>query len=527
MARWISLSTFKELYVKETELLSPEGHGAFLTRLQSSEGDAIRQKHRIDQIDFQKFVATVQSPAGIVFHGWVSQSKDLETTLVSKKVTGKFRDGKSVLNHTLTQDFQRFVSPFLGPILLHRIPDEMAPLIDYFSYVRLLEDDTRALVEAQLFKPVREQLNTLNNADILSSEQSLITAVKPLCADSFIEIMNYLSKRSYSLKMEYVDRIMEAIRSHACTVRFANWILKQMERLELNKEHEEKLYDLRKELAAGKLQVKKLESGRKGIRLRPIILLILILAIIGSGVYVLIFKPYSKAEVYHAYGSANSDYSEEELAKIDSLSLEIDQESFMEGRMIDPDIIIQSGISITLRSPFKTALMERIFSDVNKDVTLKENYYNDSCGDVRKFERYPGVKDLSSRSASKEIQFRNDSDYDLIVYVSNNQPSGSVYSMLVRRGKVAEFEMYVNDVLTTVAGKRFVAFVPPLGSFAEEKPSLDFRNHFCVTDNNYFESINTALQLNSTSREMVKFMVTGSANEDYQLIDIYGVAAAY
>ncbi len=403
----------------------------------------------------------------------------------------------------------------------------MGPLNDYLSFVPLLEDDTRAVVEGQLFKPIRERLNTLNNADALSSEQSLIDAVKPLCAESFIESMNYLSKRSYSLKIEYVDRIMEAIRSHACTVRFANWILKQMERLELNQEHEQKLYDLRKELAAGKLHVKKLESGSKGFRLRPIIISILIAGIVGAGLYVLIFKPYSKAEVYHAYDSANADYTEEELAKIDSLSSEIDKESFMEGRMIDPDIIIQTSTSITLRSPFKTALMERIFSDVNKDVTLKENYFNDSCGNVVSFERYPGVKDLAKRVANKDIQFRNDSDYDLVVYVSNNQSSGSVFSILVKKGAQAEFQMNVNDVLTTVAGRRYVAFIPPVGSFAEEKPSSDFRHHFCKTDNNYFESINTALQLNATQRDMIKFMVTGSASTDYQLIDIYGVAAAY
>jgi hypothetical protein len=527
MARWISLSTFKELYSKETDLLSTEEHAVFLARLQAAEGGSIRQAAGIETQDFLQFVASIQSPEGIVFHGWVAQSKELETSLKNQKISGKYRDSQGVLNHTLAVRFQLFISPFLGPVLLKGIPNEMGPLTNHFSFAKLLDDDTRATVESQLFKPVREQLDALSKSETLSSEQSLIETVKPLCSDVFIEAMNYLSKRSYALKMEYVDRIMEAIHTRACTVRFANWILKQMERLELNKEHEEKLYRLRKDLAAGNLRVKKMESAPTSVPVRPILVILFILAVVLSGIYLLVVKPFSKADVYSAYDSANADFNEKELAKIDSLSLEIDKESFMEGRMVDPNIIIQSASSISLRNPFKSSLMERIFMDVNKDVTLKENYYDDSCGAEVKFKRYPNVKDLSSRSADKTIQFRNDSDYDIVVYVTNNALSGSVYSMLVKHGTTGEFEMNVNDVMTTVAGNEFVAFIPPVGSFVEEKPSQDFRYHFCKTDNNYFESINTALQLRSTSRDMIKFMVLGSASSEYQLIDIYSVAEAY
>ncbi len=527
MARWISLSTFKDLYSKETDLLSPDAHAAFLNRLQSAEGDAIREKAGIERNDFLQFVASIQSPESIVFHGWVSQSRVLNRTLIDQKIAGKFRDSQNVLNHTFAANFQRFISPFLGPILLRGIPSEMEPLTDYFSFSPLLDADTRATVEMQLFKPVRTHLEILRNADTLSNEQALINTVTPLCSDAFIESMNYLSKRSYAMKMEYVDRIMEAIHAPSCTVRFANWILKQMERLELNNEHKAKLYDLRKDLAAGNLQVKKLEAAKSSVRVRPILVGIIILAVLGSGIYLLVAKPFSKADVYHAYDSANADFSDEELKKIDSLTNVIDQESFMEGRMVDPDIVIQNSSQISLREPFKTPLMEQIFSDLNKDVTLKENYYEDSCGTNVDFVRYPGVKDLSNKSGSKSVEFRNGSDYDIIIYVTNNKASGSVYSMKVNYGMTATFKMNKGDVLTTVVGQEFVAFVPPVGSFEEEKPSHKFRYHFCSTDENYFESINASLQLGYTASSRVKFMVTGSSVTDFQLIDVYGVAEAY
>ncbi len=527
MARWISLSNFKDLYAKETDLLSSEAHAGFLNRLQSEEGDAIREKEGIDRNDFLQFVASIQSPEAIVFHGWVQQSRTLSKTLVERKVFGMFRDDHKVLSHTFAPKFKQFIAPFLAPILLREIPSNIEQLTSFYSFCPLLDDDTRATIEMQLFKPVRSKLELLSEADTLSNEQALINAVTPLCSDAFIESMNYLSKRSYALNMEYVDRIMEAIHAPSCTVRFANWILKQMERLELNKEHQLKLYNLRKDLAAGKLQVKKLESAKTGLRIRPILMGILILLVVGAGIYLLIAKPFRKADVYHAYDSANADFTDEELAMIDSLTTVIDDESFMEGRMIDPNIIIQSGTQISLRDPFKTSLMEEIFSDVNKDVTLKENYYEDSCATEVDFVRYPGVKDLATRSGIKTVEFRNSSDYDIIVYVSNNKVSGSVYSMIVRYGMTTTFKMNVGDVLTTVAGEEFVTFVPPVGSFQEEKPSKKFRYHFCSTDENYFESINTSLQLKSTNRSRIKFMVSGSSVSTYQLMDVHGVAEAY
>ena len=527
MARWVSLTTFNDLYEKEADLLSSEGHAAFLKQLQSEEGEVICEKNGINRTDFLQFIASIQSAEAIVFHGWVAQSRALNETLKNQKVSSKFRDDQGVLSHTFAPKFRTFISPFLAPILLKEIPNEIAPLTDYFSYSPLLDDDTRATVESQLFKPVRSELNSLANADTLADEQTLINIVTPLCSEAFIESMNYLSKRSYALKMEYVDRVMESIRTPACTARFANWILKQMEQLELNREHKEKLYELRKELAAGKLQVKKLEAAKTKIRIRPILIGVVILGVLGFGIYLLVAKPFNKADVYHAYDSANADFTKKELERIDSLTEVIENESFMEGRMVDPDIIIQSGIQISLRDPFKTTLMELIFSDLNKDVTLKENYYTDSCGKVQNFTRYPGVKDLTKRSASKSVELRNNSDYDLIVYVSDNKISGSVYSMLIESGTTESFKMDVNDVLTTVAGNDFVTFIPPVGSFEEEKPTQNFRYHFCDTDNNYFESVNTTLQLGNTSRSNIKFMVTGSYGSDFQLIDIYDVAEPY
>ena len=199
----------------------------------------------------------------------------------------------------------------------------------------------------------------------------------------------------------------------------------------------------------------------------------------------------------------------------------------MDGEMVDPNVFVQKSQQIVTQNPFKNSLMEQIFSDLNKDVGLKENYHQDTCLNLRSFQRYNGVKDLTTRSASKKVVFRNESVYDLIVYVTDNKSSGHVYSMFIKKGEMVEFKMNVGDVLTSVAGNQFAQFYPPIGSKQDEKPSRNFINHFCDTDNNYSESINISLRLKSTSLKEVKFMATGKRGKNYNLADINKVAETY
>ena len=528
MARWIPLSLFKSLYTSESDLLSEVGHAEFIQKLNGPEGDRISAENQLSTEDFQRFKESVKYLQSIVFHGWVSQSKIIEETLLEGKVKGYFEDRRGFLKHTLADQFRSFITPYLTPILLRDIPEKMSLLAEYFSLATLLDKDTRPTVEAQLFKNIRSRIEILSETYVLTSEQELISVVKPLCSDAIIRSINNMSKASYAFKLEYIDAVLECILTPACTVRFANWILKQMEMLDLNKEHQEKLVELRKELAAGNLRVKRFDAGKTPLRIRPILIGIFAILMIAFVIFVIAFEPFSDAEVYDSLESAEmKEFTEDELDEIDSLVKEIEFESFMEGEEIDPNFIIQRVNQISLREPFKNPLMEQIFDDVNKDVTLSENYAIDSCEQEIEFERYPGVKDLSDRSGSKLVKFRNESDYDLIVYVSDNKSSGNVYSLYLTSGMQVEFRMNVGDVLTTVAGNHFSQFYPPKGSLQEEKPSKNFKNHFCETDDNYFESINTALRLTSTTRNTIKFLTTGSYGTPFQLIDVNDVAEMY
>lgn len=528
MARWIPLALFNELYSKQTDLLSEEAHAQFISKLESDAVRSICDQNSINWLDFQSFLASVKQPEAIVFHSWVASNSALENALLSQKIDASFEDKGGFLNHTLSASFRKFVTPFLSPALLKDIPNDVELLAVRFSYVGLLDVDSRATVEYQLFQYIQQKLTMLRETEVLKTEQELIDCVKPMCSDSIIYAVNQLSKASYALKMEYVDVIMETIRTPACTVRFANWILKQLERLTLNQEHLNKLNALRRELAEGKLQVKKYETSQAPIRWKRILASIFLIGLIGFGFYIWIFEPFNKAEVYSSDASAKmNDFSESELKVIDSLVNKIEVSSFLEGQEIDPGIVIPRGQQITLRKPFKNVLMEQLFSDLNKDAALKENYYLDSCINSTSFERFVGVRDLAQKTGSKSVKFRNESAYDLIIYVAEDRQYGAVHSVYLKSGATATFQMNVGDVVTTVAGKELTLFSPPVGSKEEEKPSRPFKVHFCKTDNNYFESVNTSLRLEETEKKTIKFMVTGRRGDDYRLIDVNDVATPY
>ena len=111
-----------------------------------------------------------------------------------------------------------------------------------------------------------------------------------------VQIVNSLSKASYALKLEYVDTIVNTVRTNGCTVRFANWIFKQMEELKLNNEHEEKILELKKELKEGKLAVRNHGSGKTPIRWKSVITFLFV-ALLGIGsFYIIYFKPFSTVE---------------------------------------------------------------------------------------------------------------------------------------------------------------------------------------------------------------------------------------
>jgi hypothetical protein len=399
-----------------------------------------------------------------------------------------------------------------------------------FTYCQLLDNDHVGVVEDQLFRPIRERLNQSGKElKLVEQEQDLINIIQPLCADEYLKIANALSKSSYALKLLYVDTILSALKSKACTARFANWVLKQMERLVLNNEHKIKITEIRKDLREGRFDVKNKGMGKTPIRLRSIIPVALILVIAFSAYYLIYYRPFSEVvDPTIEQSSSFTVFSKEERMKLDSLIQTMNSPLAPDEEGIDFSIPIINNTSLNVRNAFDNLLLESIHSDLTKDASIQLNQVADSCQLLRKkFERYTGVEDLLKRKASIECVIKNESDYDAVLYVGENKKLGKVYSVYLKQNSTRIFKINKGDLLFAVGGNTYVPYVAPQNYNAADIPSSKFNYHFCDTDINYEASMNKAFEFVDNTRTKAKFMIMGRKGSYFEMMDIYGVLSSY
>lgn len=531
MRKFIPLSVFNQLYSSQSDLLTTEGMIAFRSKL-DVDGIRIANEAGFNTEEFIAFQETLNDPSNIVFYGWIEQDSALKNALLGKKLS-IFTDSAKHLNHTLSHGYKKFLSPVLSDRLLRTEINSDSERKIAFSFVQLLDERHRAVVEDKLYQPCKDRLNELKTvSDNATAEQELVNLVTPLCSDDIIASVNYLSRASYASKLGYVDNILNTIHSKACTVRFANWVLERMSHVELNNEHNYKITDLRKDLRKGNLEVKNYKKGKTPIRLGSILTMIVIAILIGAVIYLIAYKPFNEVEKpVFSNNTSFREFTKEERMRMDSL-LKVMDNPFDKADTIDPlTMPIQTGVDVdlVLRKSFKNERMESIYDDLMADVELKENYPTTDCPNSKNttFKTSVAVKSVDFMTGTHAAVVRNESEYDVILYVGEISKTGKVFASLIKPNETIEFNINKFNTLLIVAGNSYQAFVSPQNSKDEEQPSEAFTHHFCETDLNYSETINTSYQFLHPREGKNKFMVMGAKSGYVHLVDVHGVLEAY
>ncbi len=531
MRKFIPLSTFNELYPSQSELLTAVGIDSFREKLMA-DGMRIAQAAGFNMESLVAFQETLRDPSSIVFYGWIEQNSALKQMLLGQGLS-LYVDSAKNLQHTLSEGFKKFVSPVLSEELLRvAITSDNARKMA-FSFTQLLDERHRSVVEDQLFRPYQERLDHMKReAKNTNNEQDLVNLVKPMCSDEIIDSVNYLSRASYAAKLGYVDDILDTIHSKACTVRFANWVLERMSHVNLNNEHLYKLTDLRKDLRQGNLTVKNHKRGKAPVRIQSIVSIFILFILLGGAIYLIAFQPFSTVEEQDFSNKTSfREFTKEERIRMDSL-LRVMDNPFDKPEEIDPLLApVQTGVDVdlTLRKTFKNQLMESIYDDLMKDVELKEIYADTICTNENLIEFKSGrsIQPLESMSGVHKTLIRNESDYAVVLYVADNSKSGKVYASILQPNQTIEFSMNKFNTLLMVAGNRYQKYAPPAQSKSEERPSKSFTHHFCETDENYEETINTSYQLKNPRQGKNKLMVMGAKSGYVHLVDVHSVLEAY
>lgn len=530
MPQFIPLNNFKAHFDSQSSLISGGGLHKFVIALKSDavKEDCLRQE--ISLIDLKLFTKSLENPSTIIFQGWISQNEVL-IDFLTKNSLGFFSDKSGSLNHTLTNAFKKYISPFLADKLLSFSTENDTELEKAFSFLQLLDTDHRALVESYLFISIKDRIQQLDLIQKTTiKEQELVNQVKPLCSNEILACINSLSKGSYALKIGYVDIVLNTVESPACTIRFANWVIKQLELIHLNKEHEDKLYELKTSLKKGKIEVKNQGEGRTPIRITKVVSNVVLLLIITAAALFIYSKPFSVVEdVETKYASSFKVFTKKERKEIDSLLQTLDNGFKIEEPSSDPGLPLYSGgVTLQLRKDFVNKLMERIYDDLSKDAEISIGNIIDSCKQKEvDFQTYPGVKHLSQRKGKYDTEIKNKSEFDAVLYVAEPSSKGKVYSLLLKQNETLLISLNESDILTLVAGNHFSNFEFNQNTSKPNLPSADFKYHFCDTEVSYEESINTSFQLNITPSKTIKLMLMGTTGSYFKVVDIYGSLESY
>jgi hypothetical protein len=529
MPRFIPISLFSEQAVG-IDLYDEASLEKFKEKLNEHSTMQIVSVAGYEHSDLANFISSLNRSGTILFHSWIEQNGDLKELLTSGKASESFRDGGMVLSHRYADSFKSFITPYLTSILIGSAIENDNELLIYLSYTKLISGDDRPLVESQLFKTISQRLRDIKDRSAdLEEEQELIDMIKPICSDELIASINELSKASYALKLDYVDTILNTIRTKSCTVRFANWILKQMEQVKLNKEHENKISEFRRDLREGKFELRNRGKSGTPIRWRSLVSIAIILVLAVATFYVIYFKPFNVVhEPEFEDTSSFTQFTKEERERIDSLIQTMSTQLMPDEIEVDPGVPIGGGTTLSLRKGFKNDLMEKIYNDMSKDAALKTAYGNDTCSGSIGHKRYSGVKPLSKRSGNVEAMIRNESDYDVILYLSDNKKGGSVYSAYLKKGSTTVFSITRGDVITAVAGNTYNSYsAPSAAGPGDILPSSQYKRHFCNTDINFEESINSSYQYTDVGRKRSKFMIMGRQGSYFKLMDVHNVLSTY
>lgn len=466
-------------------------------------------------------------PNAIIFLGWIERMKGLEEILLNGTTNISFKDDLKVLDHSMANEFKQFVTPMLSPAILKEVAREKVGATN--TYVALLDSDTRPIVEDQIYQHITPLFNDVKALlDEKVGENSLIAATQKAVNDDIIAIINSFSRQSYALKLKYVDTVLTILNARSCTLRLANWILKQLEKLTLNPEHNYKINDLRNDLKLGHFKVQNTNT-RKGITipLRTILMSVFLIGIVSFAVYVITFKPWSdpdKPEI--AKNSSFTSFTKEERQQLDSLLKIIQPARALSDEELDLGTYLGEELELIVRVPFKNEIVERYYGDLE---TYMQNYdalRSDTCIAKSKEELAKllpkRMTSLDQKKDGNTAYFKNESDYDVQIIVFRNFLKSAAYFGTIAQGKTTTIRLEIGDWFMVIPGKFLETFTVP-ANHSGELPSSDFNVKFCEIDVNFAHGINTSYTLNSTAYSNYKFLLVGSPTEQFELVDIYGV----
>lgn len=482
--------------------------------------------------DAKAFIRVLDHMGVVVFDQWIMQSKGLSSLLVAGNLHKNDFDQRIVREHRLFHDFSKFVTPFLLPALVRKIQHASdRDLMLVAGYIDLLDAEGRLIVQDKLDAWLREKLSQAHAAaKSAATEQELADAVRFVISDEVIALVNHFHKSFYATKIAYIDQMLEVIRMRACTQRLGGRISGQLQKLELNPEHIDKLREITGTVRQGKVpfinQSGRISVGFGSVGTAAIVIGFLFLVIF----YFTWFPPFAsdmKKQQPADQETSFGQFTKQERMQMDSLirtmtkKQEETEDYYGEGKYLH---LPPADMNVVYRDPYRNIAAEQFHQDCIKDELLMGSGQADSCEAYSKArsanEGYPNFRKLADNKGSQEMFLQNETAYQVLVVVFANAAHAPVYSALVSEGDKLSFRMDPGQVILFLPGNDWAPFRT---SASTDLPSGNYKHHFCLQDENFKSMLFSPYRLKPAHLKLVKLMLNESPQNgtDFFLIDLY------
>lgn len=462
---------------------------------------------------------SIQSKDSKVFNGWIEQNNSLKELLIYGTTFEFFNDKHNWGQHAFYEKFKSYVSPFFK-ILINRknevqLNSEWAKI---FSFFVLLDEETRYFLEQTFYQNInlgiKDKLNqTSKNISEVEFHQILLF----LLSDESIAIHNNISRASHSLKVNFVEHILKLFLHPKCTAKLAHWMILRLEKLELNVEQNQSLEQIKTKIKSREIKFVAKQNDKSRFNWRMTLPAITLLLVLGSLYFLYKHEDVSTVQNFKEVSSLSS-FSVKERKEIDSLlkTMSVEQTDTSDASFFS------SGNLIAIQNPIKNNLAANICVELEQDMTnhFMRMYDTKSTlsNEKLKQEKIRETHSLSSINSNTAVEFKNDSEYNILLIAWIETENGKVFSGVIPKKSNYKMNVISKMNLIIIPGNEY----GPIPT--KNKQDFSFlTNHFCSIDFNYENALNQIYTVEQTNNKLSKMLIEGALGEVIYLTDSNGI----
>jgi hypothetical protein len=479
--------------------------------------EILKEKNYYNYSNVEEFLS-IQNNQTSVFNSWIEQHQPLKDLLTTGKTQELFSDKHHWSKHALYESFKSYLSPFFLDLLTRKSESEISTeWAKIFSFFQLIEDENRFFIEQSFYQNIKNKIELeISKCNTQLSENEFHQSLLFILSDDCISIHNSLSRASHSLKIDFSEKILQLFYHEKCSAKLANWMIIQLAKMELNEEQLNSLSSIKKKIKSGEIQFQQVTRKNKVSRARQISLSLIILSVFG----LLIFyfnQQYTYVPPNFKEQSSLSEFSVKERKEIDSLL-----KSMNSNNLDSSGQYISGGTSITMRVPIINLYVEKIYQELELDLTNHfsgvYNANNSISKENLKTEKILETKNLNELKSKNEIEFKNDSEYLLLFLVWDETKNGSVYSGLLPKKSVLKLNGSKDMKMLILPGIDYEKI-----QANELKNFKILKNHFCSIDFNYEYALQKILTIGMTSSKNSRVLIEGIQGDVLSVTDADGI----